>query len=204
MTSEVEICNLALDRIGGSEIQSLEDNTPEARLCQRVYPRIRDRMLQVHPWKFATKRVKLVKTSNTPAHTFTTEFQLPTDYLKMILFNDFFVGRFIFFSGSATDNFFGADLLFKREGDKILTNDDVANLIYVFRETSTGNFDDTFVEVLADRLAWRMAYPLTQSRTLTKDLRDEYNQNMQEATAVNSQEDIEEVFENSTYLDARF
>lgn len=58
-TSDVEICNSALAKLGAESITSLSDTTRRAVLCNRQYDKIRKKMLRMHPWNFAIKRVWL-------------------------------------------------------------------------------------------------------------------------------------------------
>lgn len=58
-----DICNLALSRVGHKKlIDDLEaDATPEARACAAVYSTVRDTLLQMFAWPFATRRATLAE-----------------------------------------------------------------------------------------------------------------------------------------------
>ena len=64
MSSEVEICNLALSRIRSQSINSLEGQSVQAQQCKLNYPILRDMMLNDHAWGFAHKIRPLVLTEN--------------------------------------------------------------------------------------------------------------------------------------------
>lgn len=60
MASDIDICNLALLRIGTrSSISSLSEGSAEANACALAYPVVRDALLAQHRWGFATRRVML-------------------------------------------------------------------------------------------------------------------------------------------------
>lgn len=62
MPSDVDICNLMLAHLGDdatvSEIDPPEGSA-QAEHCARFYPIARDSLLEMHDWKFATRRVPL-------------------------------------------------------------------------------------------------------------------------------------------------
>jgi len=64
-TSDVEICNSALQKIGAETITTLSDNTRRAALCNRQYDKVRKKLLRAHPWNFAIRRAALVPVNNT-------------------------------------------------------------------------------------------------------------------------------------------
>lgn len=56
VSTEVELCNLALSRIGADTITSLTaDSAKEDRLCNQFYAKIRDQLLRSFAWNFALK-----------------------------------------------------------------------------------------------------------------------------------------------------
>lgn len=85
--SEVEICNLALLRVGVSKpIRSLTDGTKESNLCNVLYPQMRDVMLASFWWSFATLRSALQAPvdENEVARTgWTYIYALPTNCLAV-------------------------------------------------------------------------------------------------------------------------
>ena len=58
-TNAVEICNNALALIGARRITALTDTTKEARTCNDIYDGARKAVLRLHPWNFATERVRI-------------------------------------------------------------------------------------------------------------------------------------------------
>lgn len=70
MSSEVEICNLALAHLGDSaSVASLDppEGSAQAEHCARFYPIARDALLGMHEWNFATRRIALALLTATNA-----------------------------------------------------------------------------------------------------------------------------------------
>lgn len=62
MASEVDISNLALSRLGDdATVSSLDppEGSTQAEQCATFYPIARDSLLELHNWKFATRRIAL-------------------------------------------------------------------------------------------------------------------------------------------------
>lgn len=56
MATSVDICNYALARLGDISITALDNSTKASRLCTLLYAQLRDEVLSVFPWTFATRR----------------------------------------------------------------------------------------------------------------------------------------------------
>jgi hypothetical protein len=170
MASDTQICNLALLRLGAASITSLTDNTPEAKLCNILFDDMVDEVIMEGSWSSTIKRVALVKTTNTPAYGFTDEFQLPTSpfCLKVLEINEATTGTYDF----------------RIEGDKLLANVSTVSIKYVARLTNTGEFDPMLKRAIVSRLAAELAYPITGSQSVTKDMFALYKQHVQEGLAI--------------------
>ena len=84
MSSAVDICNIALRKLGASTIMSLDDESEEARLCKLLFPFVRDCELRKYFWSFAIKRVLLPASVEVPAFGYTTKYNLPSDFLRLV------------------------------------------------------------------------------------------------------------------------
>jgi hypothetical protein len=84
MSSEVEICNMALSHLGADPISELVEASNEARECNRVYEMARDFVLEAHPWGWAQKTVLLAELG-TPPLGWIYRYGYPSDCLKAIL-----------------------------------------------------------------------------------------------------------------------
>ena len=57
-----DICNNAIDLIGqGTHIDSLEEASPEARSCKRLFPTVLKQCLDFYNWSFARKDEVITK-----------------------------------------------------------------------------------------------------------------------------------------------
>ena len=190
MSSEVEICNLALTNIGAATIQSLTPTTEteESRKCNLYYAQTRDAVLADHPWGFATKLgVSLsLLTEETKGWTYT--YSYPTDCLRALEVTDD--------SGSQnqyTGSYIKNGLWYTREGELIapridfekclsadnssnllVTNQGTARLNYIARVTNTNLFSSQFVEMLSFKLAGKLAIPLKKDGQMKDQMNQEY------------------------------
>jgi hypothetical protein len=79
MASVINICNIALARIGNSRtINSLTEKTKEAYTCNLFYESMRDAVLADNDWNFAMSRVVLADLGD-PAPGWLFRYQYPTD-----------------------------------------------------------------------------------------------------------------------------
>lgn len=69
MSSEVDICNLALGHLGDTaNVTSINppERSVQAQLCARFYPIARNTLLEMGSWGFATKRARLAALATNP------------------------------------------------------------------------------------------------------------------------------------------
>lgn len=81
MTSNVEICNVALTRIDRKRITDLLDGSTSANDCSALFTPTRQELLRIHDWNFARARQKLARLSAAPEYEYDHAYQLPTDWL---------------------------------------------------------------------------------------------------------------------------
>ncbi len=146
MASKVQLCNLALSRLGASTITSLTDNTTEAKLCNTFFSDIADEVMSTGSWTSTIARVELARTSNTPAFEYTYEFQLPVDpqVLKVLNLNEDV-----------------PSIQYRIEGDKLLTDCSAIKIRYVSRLVDTEDWDIFLQKSFVARLSSELAYALT-------------------------------------------
>lgn len=70
--TDIDICNLALGKLGARKIASFADNTQSAELCNRFYDTLRQAELRRNGWKFAIKRILLPAEVGVSAATWPT------------------------------------------------------------------------------------------------------------------------------------
>lgn len=78
--SRITICNQALARLPAKPIQSLDENSLEARECNRFYPQVVADMLEgPNDWSFQTRRSPLVAVENDRGFEWVYAYGLPSD-----------------------------------------------------------------------------------------------------------------------------
>lgn len=184
MASEVDICNLALVKIGEGTIIALSEDSKAGRLCNLFYNDTRDEILREHPWNFATKRVELAKLLTTPSFEFDAEFQLPSDLLKII---------------KTDDNL----LPYRIEGKKLLINNDSVKIEYIARISDTTQFDSLFVVALWMRMASHLAFNLSDNNSLSVAMEQQSRAKVKQARTMDGQEGTPYPIEADVWLNSR-
>lgn len=93
---------------------------------------------------------------------------------------------------------------YRIEGRKLLCDDSTCYIKYIKRVSIYGELDPLLVDAVAHRLAAKLAYPLTQSRSLTESLLKEYEFIVAEARSVDAMEDNQQPEVYSDWLNARY
>jgi hypothetical protein len=185
MASITEICNRALIRLGADTITDIsEQNSKEARLCNILYNQVRKELLRLHPWNFATKRQILAADVDDPDFEFYYSYSLPSDCIRVLKVNDF------------TSNF-------KIEMNKLLSDDDGIELIYIYDATDPTQFDTLFTSIFVLKLAMEMSYNITGATFAYGALQSEFNQLKREAKLFDAQEGIPDTWGDGDWLGSR-
>ena len=94
MASDVQICNIGLSYIGLGGINSLTEDSPEARVCNLHFAHERDMLLEDFSYRFATGRQALALQSvNDREEEWVYRYARPTGILKMRWVQDINVVR---------------------------------------------------------------------------------------------------------------
>lgn len=150
MASQVEIVNMALLALGEYDfILAMDENTKAARLASLAWNITKKKVLEDHPWKFATKRTNLSPLTTAPEYEYSAVFQLPADFIRITEVSDGIV--------PITD--------YETSGNTLLANASVIYLKYVCDITNTELFTPSFANCLSIYLAHKLAYSITSSRT---------------------------------------
>ncbi|WP_196602350.1 hypothetical protein [Pectinatus frisingensis] len=157
MISDVEICNLALSKIGESTINTLTEASVEAQACTLYYPNVRDNLLRQYPWNFTSKSVQLGQAAiDIPENTIWQYlYTYPSDCLRI---------RKVFENGSyilPVPNDF--EIISCSNVKYICCDIYQAYCRYTQQITDPTLFDSCFVDALACKLAMELAVPLTNS-----------------------------------------
>jgi hypothetical protein len=163
----VGICNRALQKLGATRIESLTDDSKNARACNACYEPLRDALLRVYPFKFAISRATLAADAVAPTWGRSNSFQLPSNFIALA-------------PKYAEDNEAYSD--WEVEGQKILTDDSAPlYLRYVAQVSDPNLMDPLFRELLSTKMALEMCEELTQSNTKKEGLRNDFREVLAES-----------------------
>lgn len=192
MASEVTICNAALQLIKHSKrITGLDQGTKEANACEEVYEELRDALLSLHDWNFATRRVKLARTTSTPAFEWKYEYQQPADFLRL--------------SGIWDNSSARGRVPYKIEGGGILADAEEMYLKYVWRVTDPNLMIPLFRLALSKLLASRLAVGLSQSVSLSEKMWDQYiDEDLPTAKSADAIQDYPDDLPESEWITVRY
>ena len=184
MASETEICNRGLIKLGEKTILSLGDDTKTARLCNVLYKSTRDYLLRSHSWNFAIKRTEMPRLTVDPVYDYTYAYKLPSDCLRVII-----PSRNIWAYGI--------------EGDTLVTDYPSGLLKYVAQITDPNQFDVSFIEALACKLAAELAVSLTDNDARHANMVQLFEMAIVEARKNDAMEDGPKWLTSEEWLDAR-
>jgi hypothetical protein len=173
MASVVDICNSALNMLGGNTIISLTENSKNARLCNQRYEPVRDAVFREHPWNCLLKRVELAKDTVAPVFEYSNAYTLPADCLRVL---------------QSENSNLSNNERFRIEGRKLLSDEDTIKILYVAKITDTTEYDTSLIETLSARLAAELAYPITQSSGLMDRMFTLYQTKLKDARFVDATE----------------
>lgn len=181
-SSEIEVCNLALARIGVSAfIETLQDPSAEAAVCRLLYPISRDAVLESYPWAFARKVAPLALLSGVERAPWLHAYALPADCLAP---REIWSGARV---QRADDRIpFELQALPGLNGVALFTDREEAELIYTARVTQPGLFTTLFSSALAWRLASDLAAALPNKRDLRADAFNVYVAELATAQALDA------------------
>lgn len=195
MVSEVSICNQALTWLGQDPLSSLDDRSATAEWMRNNYPFLRDAVLEERMWTFATRRLR----SETAARDeFDVQYahDIDSDWLG--------VYRVYRHMNSALPDAWPTADGWRREGDKILTNESVSYLWGLRRVTDPGKFTGLFTQALAARLAADAAIPLTENRALQADMWNLYQTKLADAAVRDGMQGTAERVGRSSMVTRRY
>lgn len=161
MSSEVDICNLALSHLGDeatvASIDPAEDSA-QAEHCQRFYPIARNTVLESHPWGFAKKRLSLVELADDPPASWAYIYQYPTSCLTPL--------KLLGTGGTDDDDTEDYVVEVQDDGNKVIySNMEDAVLVYTALISDTTKYTQLFTNAVARLLASYLAGPIIKGST---------------------------------------
>lgn len=77
MLTKIDLCSMALLKLGEKPIQSLSEDTAAAKLGRTFIDVVIDGLIAMHPWRFASRSYDLIANSD-------GTFDIPTDVLRIV------------------------------------------------------------------------------------------------------------------------
>jgi hypothetical protein len=170
--SEVQIYNLVFDHLEEEVAVTIDDQRAPVKWLRRNFPIHRDAMIRRGQWGFARKRVTLAKDPTPPAFEWLNRYVVPADSLRIL--------PITYFSRTGW-----TPVPLQVESGYILTNlASPANLVYMRRVETTGDFDPLFTLALAARMALLMAHWMTGKISYVQSLKEIYSGQLTEALEI--------------------
>jgi hypothetical protein len=167
MSSEVEICNLALAHLGDSAtVASIDppEGSAQAEHCARWYPVARNSLLEMQEWGFATTRALLAELVN-PFPQWQHSYARPADCLKVLAVQPADAISDIAACGGYTPQAFTTETDASTGNQIILTNQRNALVRYTRLVIDTSKFSPLFTDALGWYLASYLAGPVLKGET---------------------------------------
>lgn len=217
MTSEVDICNMALGNIGSrGSIATLNERSNEAIKCKTFYEITRKEILRAAPWNFAKRDIVLsllAAASGTPENPDGSGAVPPTPWAYMYSYPAYCLkARYIKIPGR---EYYGTNLPaipFQVTGADdgggndiraILANQQAAELVYTKDITNPDVFDEEFTVAFAQALAARICLPLNGDKAMATGLAEEARKKVYAARMTDGNEGTSVIDTMPDWLSAR-
>jgi len=77
MMTKIDLCSMALLKIGETPIQSFDEDTAAAKLGRTLLDFVIDTLLSGHPWRFACRTMELIKNQD-------GKIEIPSNVLRIL------------------------------------------------------------------------------------------------------------------------
>jgi len=189
MISKTELVNKALTLVGAKPIVSIDDDTQNARIVNRVYGSSLKSVLSETLWNFATKRALLALVDDEPAWYHPGEiyvYQRPNLCIKIFGTN----------SPSAT---------WREEGDYIYSDTEGLGVKYTYFINTPSKYPPFFTEAFVDKLCSDIAFMiLNDSRTAEAFIQKYNTVSLAKAQADNAQIGSPPIMKDDNWVNSKF
>ena len=93
MLTKIDLCSMALLKLGEAPIQSLTDDSAASQLSRTLFDPVIDALIASHVWRFATRNFDLTRNAD-------GDFLIPVDCLRVIKCNGEICGNKILAPGA--------------------------------------------------------------------------------------------------------
>jgi hypothetical protein len=169
MPSVVDVCNRAIQKVGGKPITALTDSSVTARAINRCYEVTRDSLLRDSNWNFSIKRATIAASATAPDWGFDNQYPIPADCIRIMTVDGY---------KGVTESLgsYGVNESdYQVESNHILLDDTgPIKIRYVARITDPNEMDEQFQELWAAAMALEIVEEVTQSNTKKEYLLNDY------------------------------
>lgn len=194
-TTDIGVCNLALDLLKESNIASLTA-TPTGLLCGRWYDIVRRSTLAAYNWNFALLSATIARGGTPTISDYTDYYTLPATLLKLRAIADPTIPL-----GRKRYEIQGLTLLYDNGG---ADDEDSATLEvwYTKDETTISTWSPLFLDLMAYELAIKFGKKLTARPGIMKDIKEDLIEIRRLARSVDSQARPPKRYESSRIVNA--
>ena len=206
--SDIDIANLAFDKIGTQPIVSFTDVNTRAQLANRNYAMLRDKLQRTTRWNFTRTYARLAASVAVPPFEYLYAYPFPDDLLRLEIASSSLGGGYpqgVSMPGVSTGDFNNSrNQDYRIVGKEIWSNlPPPLSIIYARRVTDPNMFDSAFVDAFASYLAQEWCMQLTDSGPKKQMLMQEYRQSLLEAISSKSVELPPEIIPDDSWMLSR-
>lgn len=208
MSSVIDLCNMALYRIGNStRIDDLTENSVEAEVLGQFYENCRDFVLREFDWGFATAFVQLAEVPVNPNPEFPYAYAVPNDCIRVrrIVNTSWQTGFWPCDTETPLPKIPEIKFRIINGGSQRLISTSVspATLEYTTKVESPEMFDPIFVSALSWYLASQVAAPLAKSDAIVQKCAGMYQLEISAAAAAAFNEGASTYPKESVFITGR-
>lgn len=184
MSSNVQICNVALSAYCGAQIiTSLDEDTPQAEACALHLDDVKRQLFERNWWTFAKARQVLAELTNDRTGEWAYCYQQPADALSIHWVNDAATARIMLSAGRSPD------APRERSGEKIYSDVQTATCEFTRFISDPALYPQYFSDCLSAFLATRIVSTITQDATRIRAAQDAAQMQMELAIALDARND---------------
>lgn len=212
MITQVDICNMAMGRLGISRfISSIDERSNEARICKQFYDIVRDRTLTKTTPGFANCYADL-QDIGTPPDEWAYRYRYPSDCLKLLKIMYLVDSSVTYYDSYGNPTYplplptIPHEIVADEPSNSlaILTNISPIRAKYTKRVTNEVLFSQAFINAFAWGLAVELAAPLSASPNYASQATVAFNLAVSEAIADSQNEQSQEQQPESAFITARY
>ena len=155
------MANTALSRINKQILQTLDDGSTSALLCNQLITECTKNILNQYDWHSARKRAMIAPQLQKPEFGYRNRFVFPGDYIRLYKVH--------------------SSLPWTREGNAILSDENTLSITYIAYPKTPDTLDPLIVDAITTMLAEELAVSLTADSSLVNLLYQETEMKLEKA-----------------------